>query len=98
MPDGGRPCLVGRCKKKKEKKMALAFHADPPPITVRVKPSPPRGGKRERISKRKIQVLRGGQQGRGVQNIPHGLVSSVKLGDTWGLRGRRSVSASAWCR
>lgn len=78
--------------------MALAFHADPPPITVRVKPSPPRGGKRERISKRKIQVLRGGQQGRGVQNIPHGLVSSVKLGDTWGLRGRRSVSASAWCR
>lgn len=67
--------------------MARAFYTDPQPITVGVKPSPPRG-ERVSISKRKIQVLRGGQQGSGVQNIPCGLVASVKLGDTWGCRNR----------
>lgn len=75
-------------KKRKKKEMTLAFYADPPPLTVRVKPSAPRGwgvgGNCERISKRKIQLLRGGQQGREVQNIPCGLVTSVTLGDTWG--------------
>lgn len=64
--------------------MALAFYADPPPVTVRVKPSPPWGQKREKISKSKVQVLRGGQQESGVENIPCGLVTSVKLGNTWG--------------